>query len=251
VLIAYGDDPSQIGELFLPESDGPTPVVVVLHGGFWRDRYDRHLMDEVCADLTARGLAAWNLEYRRLGSGGGWPATFEDVATGIDHLGELDAPLDLERVSAVGHSAGGHLALWAAGRHRLPAGQPGAAPRVPVRRTVSQAGVSDVAEASRLGLSDGAADQLLGAPAREVPELVALASPWELLPLGVPQLLIHGGEDDTVPARMSRDYASRAWALGDDRVALVVLPEQGHYEHVDPAQQAWQTAAAWLEAPWR
>jgi acetyl esterase/lipase len=251
VLSRYGADPSQVGELSLPEGDGPVPVVVVLHGGFWRDRYDRHLMDDLCTDLTARGLAAWNLEYRRLGSGGGWPATFEDVAAGIDHLADVEAPLDLDRVSAVGHSAGGHLALWAAARHRLPAGQPGAGPRVRVRRTVAQAGVSDVAAASRLGLSDRVADQLLGAPAREVPELVALSSPRALLPLGVPQLLIHGTADDTVPATMSRDYAGAAWAAGDDRVALVVLPEQGHYEHIDPAEQAWQTAAAWLEAPWR
>jgi acetyl esterase/lipase len=252
VLSHYGDDPSQLGELFLPDGDGasPVPVVVVLHGGFWRDRYDRHLMDELCADLTRRGLAAWNLEYRRLGSGGGWPATFEDVAAGIDHLAELDAPLALGCVSAVGHSAGGHLALWAAGRHRLPPGEPGAEPRVPVRRAVSQAGVSDVAEASRLALSNGVADELLGARPDEVPERVALASPRALLPLGVPQLLIHGGEDDTVPATMSRDYASAAWAAGDDRVALLVLPEQGHFEHIDPAEQAWHTAAAWLEAPW-
>jgi acetyl esterase/lipase len=250
VLSRYGDDPSQVGELYLPDGDQPTPVVVVLHGGFWRDRYDRHLMDDLCADLAARGLAAWNLEYRRLGGGGGWPATFEDVAAGIDHLAELDAPLQLDRVSAVGHSAGGHLALWAAGRHRLPEGQPGAGPRVRVRRTVSQAGVTDVAEASRLRLSDGVADELLGAPACDVPELVALTSPRALLPLGVSQLVIHGGDDDTVPARMSSDYAAAAWAAGDDRVALILLPEQGHFEHIDPTEQAWHTAAAWLETPW-
>jgi acetyl esterase/lipase len=250
LLSRYGDDPSQVGELYLPDGDQPTPVVVVLHGGFWRDRYDRHLMDDLCADLSARGLAAWNLEYRRLGSGGGWPATFEDVAAGIDHLAELDAPLQLDCVSAVGHSAGGHLALWAAGRHRLPEGQPGATPRVHVRRTVSQAGVTDVAEASRLGLSNGVADELLGAPARDVPELVALTSPRALLPLGVSQLVIHGGDDDTVPARISSDYAAAAWAAGDDRVALIVLPEQGHFEHIDPREQAWHTAAAWLETPW-
>jgi acetyl esterase/lipase len=249
VLSPYGDDPSQVGELFLPQGDGPFSVVVVLHGGFWRDRYDRHLMDGLCDDLAARGLAAWNLEYRRLGSGGGYPATFEDVAAGIDHLATLQAPLALTQVSAVGHSAGGHLALWAAARPRLPSGAPGADPVVRVCRAVAQAGVSDVAEASRLGLSSGVADELLGAPPADVPERVAVASPRALLPLDVPQLLIHGSEDDTVPAVMSRDYAGDAWARGD-RVALVLLPGQGHFEHIDPGQQAWHTAAAWLEAPW-
>ncbi len=223
----------------------------MLHGGFWRDRYDRHLMDDLCADLSARGLAAWNLEYRRLGSGGGWPATFEDVAAGIDHLAELDAPLQLDRVSAVGHSAGGHLALWAAGRHRLPEGQPGASPRVRVRRTVVPGGRGRTSPRPPGSGSRTASPTSCSAPRRsEVPELVALTSPRALLPLGVSQLVIHGGDDDTVPAHMSRDYAAAAWAAGDDRVALIVLPEQGHMEHIDPAEQAWHTAAAWLETPW-
>lgn len=124
----YGPHPSQVGELFLPMKEGPHPVAVVLHGGYWRSRYDRSLMTELCLDLAAHGWAAWNLEYRRVGGGGGWPTTFEDVATGVDALAELEAQLDLEQIVSVGHSAGGHLALWLAGRGGLPAGAPGADP---------------------------------------------------------------------------------------------------------------------------
>ena len=124
-----GSDPSQVAELFLPEGDGPHPVVVVVHGGYWRARYDRSLMTDLCLDLAAHGLAAWNLEYRRVGGGGGWPETFLDVAAGVDALASLEAPLDLENVLAVGHSAGGQLAFWAAARPTLPPGRPG-----PIRR---------------------------------------------------------------------------------------------------------------------
>ena len=112
----YGSDPSQLGELFLPSGTGPFGVVVVVHGGYWKAQYDRSLMTDLCLDLAAHGLAAWNLEYRRIGSGGGWPATLLDVAAGVDLLADLEAPLDLSRVVAVGHSAGGQLALWAASR---------------------------------------------------------------------------------------------------------------------------------------
>ena len=129
-LHRYGDDPSQLGELFLPDGGGPYAVVVVIHGGYWKARYDRSLMSGLCEDLVSRGIAAWNLEYRRVGNGGGWPETFADVASGIDLLAELDASLDLERVGAIGHSAGGHLALWAASRATLSGDAPGAAPRV-------------------------------------------------------------------------------------------------------------------------
>ncbi|HXG77248.1 MAG TPA: hypothetical protein VNJ53_11815, partial [Gaiellaceae bacterium] len=113
-LSAYGPDPSQVAEAFLPAGHGPHPVVVVVHGGYWRARYDRSLMEALCEDLAAHGLAAWNLEYRRVGAGGGWPATLADVAAGVDALAGLDAPLDLARVAAVGHSADGHLTFWAA-----------------------------------------------------------------------------------------------------------------------------------------
>jgi acetyl esterase/lipase len=235
--VRYGTDPSQVGDLHLPGGPGPWPVAVVLHGGYWRVRYDRTLMDAVCADLAAHGWAAWNLEYRRIGGGpGGWPATFDDVSAGIDHLAALDAPIDIRRVVSIGHSAGGHLALWAATRDR---------PRVAVTAAVGQAAVSDLAQASRLRLSDGAADELLGGSPDDVPERYAAASPAERLPLGVPLLLVHGAADDTVPVTFSIELHAAAVAAGDT-CDLVVRERDGHFEHIDPSTPAWGTVIAWL-----
>jgi acetyl esterase/lipase len=223
-------------------------VAVLLHGGFWRARYDLRLEDPLVADLTERGWATWNLEYRRLGlwSRGGWPATFEDIAAGIDHLGRLDEPLDLARVVAIGHSAGGQLALWAAARHRLPAGAPGAEPGVRPAAAVAQAGVVDLREAARLGLSGHAAAKLLGGPPTRWPRRYDLASPLERLPLGLPHLLVHGDADDVVPIALARSYADRAGYAGDP-CQLVELGGCGHYEHLDPTSRAWTAVVGWLE----
>ena len=161
-LHRYGRHRSQVAELFLPSGSGPHPVVVLIHGGCWRARYDRHLMDDLAGDLAARGWAAWNVEYRRVGprAGGGWPATFDDTAAAIDHLSEVDAALDLRRVAAVGHSAGGHLALWAAGRTDA---------RVPLTAAVGQAAVSDLDRAAAAGVCGGMVERLLGRHPRERP----------------------------------------------------------------------------------
>lgn len=134
VVSYYGPDPAQFGELWLPGT-APGETVVLVHGGFWRARYDLSLGRPLAADLVRRGYAVWNLEYRRAGAGGGWPATFEDIAAGIDHLADL--PVGTSRVVAIGHSAGGHLAAWAAGRAGLPPGAPGA-PGAAGRQHVSQ-----------------------------------------------------------------------------------------------------------------
>jgi acetyl esterase/lipase len=233
---SYGNDPSQFGELWLPDGEGPHPVAVVLHGGFWRHRYDLRLMEALCADLAGHGRAAWNVEYRRLGGGGGWPATLDDVAAAIDRLADLDARLDLRRVATVGHSAGGHLALWAATRER---------PGVPVTAAVGQAAVTDLAHAARLALSGGVVAELLGGPPEAVPERYAAASPIERLPAGVPVLLVHGARDDTVPVSLSRDYLRAAVAAGG-ACDLVVGERDGHFEHLDPASAAWGTVIRWL-----
>ena len=206
----------------------------MIHGGFWRDRYDRTLMHAVCEDLGARGWAAWNLEYRRLGEdGGGWPGTLDDVAAAIDHLAELPG-LDLSRAVAIGHSAGGHLAAWAAGRDDA---------RVPLAGAVAQAGVLDLRRAWELGLSKGVVGELLGGEA----DRCALASPIERLPLGVPLLLTHGGQDDDVPPEISVRYLAAARAAGDP-CELVLLAEEDHYGHLDPANPLWGAVVEWLAA---
>ena len=199
-------------------------------------------------DLVGRGWAVWNLEFRRVGprSGGGWPSTFEDVAAGIDHLADLDEPLDTSRVVAIGHSAGGQLALWTAARPGLPAGAPGAEPRVRLAGAVAQAGLVDLREVARRGLSDGAAEEFLGGPPDTLPDRYDLASPIERLPLRVPQLLVHGDDDDVVPIELARRYSRRAAELGDP-CTLVELQGAGHMEHLDPGGEAWRPVAAWLE----
>jgi acetyl esterase/lipase len=232
----YGAHPSQVADLHPPATGESRPVAIVIHGGFWRDRYDRSLMEALCVDLARSGWAAWNLEYRRLGGGGGWPTTFDDVAAGIDHLSTLAARLDLARVVAVGHSAGGHLALWAASRDR---------PGVAVTGAVGQAAVSDLAAVARLGLSSGAVEELLGGSPERVPERYAAACPAQRLPLRVPLLLVHGMRDDTVPVALSRDFQRAAVAAGDT-CDLVIHERDGHFEHIDPASGAWATVKRWL-----
>jgi acetyl esterase/lipase len=219
-----------------------------MHGGFWRERYDLRLEDRLVADLAGRGWAVWNLEYRRVGrrSRGGWPVTFEDVAAGIDHPARLDEPLDTDRVVAIGHSAGGQLALWAAARAGLPAGAPGADPAMTLSGAVAQAGLSDLREVARLGLSGAAAEQFLGGPPDDLPERYELASPIERLPLAVPHLLVHGAADDVVPIEIARRYAQRAAKAGDP-CALIELAGVGHMDHLDPGSEAWRTVTAWLE----
>jgi acetyl esterase/lipase len=223
-------------------------VVVLIHGGFWRARYRLRLEDELARDLAGREWAVWNLEYRRLGwrSRGGWPATFEDVAGGIDHLGRLDEPLDLARVYAVGHSAGGHLAFWAAARRGLPAGAPGAEPQIRLAGAVAQAGVLDLREALRLHLSGDVVRRLLGGPPGKLPGRYDVASPIERLPLGLPQLLVHGEADDVVPISIARGYHARAREAGDP-CELIELPGVGHMEHVDARSATWPPVVAWLE----
>jgi len=241
----YGDDPSQLGELFLPDGGAPFSVVVVVHGGYWKAAYDRSLMDALCEDLARQGLAAWNLEYRRLGEGGGWPHTFEDVAAGVDALVDLDPRLNLTRVGAVGHSAGGQLAVWACARGGLPAGAPGAAPRLVPHAVVSQAGVLDLRLGAVTPPSDEPTRALLGGSPAEHPERYALASPRDRLPLGIDQLLLHGDRDETVSIELAESYAAAADQAGDDS-ELRVLLRVGHMEHIDPSTTAWAAARDWL-----
>jgi acetyl esterase/lipase len=235
----YGALPDQVADLRLPQRDGTHAVVMLLHGGFWRAQWRRDIMSALAVDLTLAGWATWNVEYRRVGAGGGVPQTLDDVAAAFDWLTSIDAPLDLTCVTALGHSAGGHLALWLAGQRDL-------------QLTVSLAGVSWLAEAARLRIGDDAVrDFCAGLPA-EVPQTYALADPFAHLPLGVPQLLVHGDRDDRVPAQLSRQWTARSRETGD-RCELMVLPGVDHFALIDPATDAWRETARRLprarEAP--
>jgi acetyl esterase/lipase len=241
--LPYGDDPLQFGDLRLPAGPGPHPLAIVVHGGFWRAEYALDYFGHACAALADAGIATWNIEYRRIGDpGGAWPGTFLDVASAADHARALarDYPLDLRRVVAVGHSAGGHLALWLAGRRRIPAGDALYRPDpLPLRAALSLGGVADLRRGWELGLGEGVVAELLGGSPDAYPERYAATSPAELLPLGVRQVLIHGELDGPVPFATCRDYAARAANSGDD-VTFVALPETGHFEIVDPRAAQWQ-----------
>jgi acetyl esterase/lipase len=245
---AYGGGSEQFGELWRPGGEEPWPVAVLLHGGFWRSQRTLELMRPLAADLAGRGFAVWNLEYRRVGQpGGGWPGTLEDVAAGMDHLAGLAGrePLELSRLVVVGHSAGGHLALWSAARPGLPAAAPGSAPLVVPRLVVSLAGVCDLHAGARDGIGEGAVAEFLGAGPDQAPERYRLTSPLARLPLGVRQVLLHGDADPRVPVEQSRAYAAAAGAAGDP-VELVELPGVDHMAVIDPASPAWAAVAARL-----
>jgi acetyl esterase/lipase len=247
--VRYGSHRSQRADLYLPCGAGPHPVMVVIHGGSWRRRYGRFVMRGLVGDLVRRGWAVWNIEYRRVGDGGGWPATFADVADAIDHLKQLDAPLDLDSVSVLGHSAGGHLALWAAGRERLPVDAPGAAPAVIPTRAVAQAGVCDLAGAYRMWRG-GAVAALMGGSPEQLPDRYDVGDPLAHVPLEMPVLLVHGVLDETVSVELSRRYAHRSQAAGGS-VELVELEGQAgaHRAHIDPRGAAWTAVTRWLRAP--
>ena len=238
--VRYGMQADQFGELHLPAGADPVGVVVVVHGGYWRQAYGAELGRPLAVDLANRGLAAWNLEYRRVGGAGGWPATFEDIAAGLDALAgpvqqAAGGRLELDRVVTVGHSAGGHLAVWAAARHRLPSGAPGTDPAVRPIGAVSQAGLLDLVVAARQGLGGDAVLDLLGGPPDAVPDRYAAAAPVALLPLGVPVVCVHGTADDIVPLRQSERYVAAAGRAAE----LVTIPGAGHFELIDPADPAW------------
>jgi acetyl esterase/lipase len=243
--IPYARGAHRFGELTLPPGE-VRGVVVVVHGGFWRNAYDLALGRPLAADLAAAGLAAWNIEYRRVGGGGGWPATFDDVAAAVDALAgpvqeAAGGLLPLDRVVALGHSAGGQLAAWLAARPGLPPGVPGASPVVTLRGAVSQAGVLDLVDAAERGVGHGAVADLLGGSPAAVPDRYALASPIARIPVGVPVIGVHGTADTNVPVRQTERFAA---ASGD---RAVVLPGVDHFAVIDPTTPAWAACRAAVE----
>lgn len=240
----YGPEPEHVVDVRLPA--GPdvrrrSPAVVVVHGGFWTAAWDRAHAGPLSEGLVQAGYVVATVEYRRVGQpGGGWPGTFDDTARVTDALPTLLAPhADIGSIVLVGHSAGAHLALWAAARHRLPAGSRWhrAAP-LPIRGVVSLAGVTDLVEAARLGLGDGAAVALVGGGLRRQADRYASTSPVALVPLGTCVTLVHGDADPHVPVELSRRYRDLAVSAGDE-VALIELPGVGHFELIDPRSAAW------------
>jgi acetyl esterase/lipase len=217
----YGDHPDQFSELW--GETGATAVLI--HGGFWRARYGLDLMRPMADDLAARGWAAWNVEYRRVGTGGGYPETLDDVATAC----RAAAALGLDPLIAVGHSAGGHLALWLAGEGLVDA-------------AISLAGVASLVQASSARLGNGAADDFMRGSA----DGWAAADPLQRLPTGRPTVLVHGAHDEDVPIEQSRMYAEAARAAGDD-CELVEFPG-GHFSVIEPASRIWPTVVERLEA---
>ena len=234
--LRYGFDPNQFGDLRLPQKKRPY-LAVMIHGGFWRARYDLTHAGHLCAALTNHGLATFNLEYRRVGNpGGGWPGTFEDLVQGL-HFMQQRAPehgIDASRTVVIGHSAGGQLALC------LEAHEPS------LRGAVSLAGVLDLKRAFEMHLSNDAAAEFMGGTPAQVPEHFHEASPLELKIPKTQQVVVHGQKDDIVPVEFSREYAKLKNGRGE-HVRLLELEDAGHFELIDPESGAWPRVSAAIE----
>lgn len=248
VTLSYGPDTMHRVDLWLPAGAGPHPVAVMVHGGCWQTAIaDRRLMDWIADDLARAGIAVWNIDYRGVDrAGGGYPGTFRDAAAAADLLRARAAEhrLDLRRVVAVGHSAGGHLALWLAGRPRLPAASPLRTPD-PLRidHVVSLGGLPDL-EATAASPGNGCGTAVVG---KLVGGRFADTSVSRLLPLGVPQDLVNGREDKIIPFHLATDYLAKARAAGD-AVELHTVPQTGHVELIAPETAAWRKAKALIVA---
>ena len=239
----YGPDPSQFADLRVP-ARRRHGTVVLIHGGFWGPRFGADILDKVAADLAQRGWTTWNVEYRRLGIGGGYPSTLQDVAAAIDHLATL-ADVDTERVVAIGHSAGGHLATWAAGRTKLPSGAPGARPVVEIAGVLSLAGVLDLGAAARQLIGNGAAFELMGGGPADVPDRYAIADPLARVPISAAVRCVHARADDRVPFEESATYVTAASAAGQD--ARLIEVDGDHFSVADPSAPTWPVVVTELE----
>ena len=252
--VIYGEDSSQYGDLRIPTGSGPHPVAVLIHGGCFKAAYansrDMAPMADALKDL---GIASWNIEYRRLGQpGGGWPGTYLDIGRAVDHLRTLarSNALDLDRVVIVGHSAGGHLAMWAAARSKVPKNSSlFQADPLRVRGVVDLAGPVDLT-ANISGYEalcrDAVITTLLGGTPATVPERYAQASPIKLLPLGIPQVLVIGEHEDFVPRSFAEAYVRAAAKVGDS-LRLIIIPRVGHFEIASPRSSPWSQVASAIQ----
>jgi len=241
--ISYGADPSQFGELWLPSAGASVPVVILIHGGFWRSTFGLDLMDPLAADLVTRGYAVWNIEYRRVGqSGGGYPGTLDDVAAAIDMLATVaeQYSLDLASAAVVGHSAGGHLALWSAGRGQLADGQPGSNPVVRPRLAIGQGPVVDLRAGDAAGLGGGAVTDFIGGSFDQFPDRYEVATPSGTADADVALVAVRSADDDIVPVQFTVPDPP-----GD--FDTVDVPGD-HFAHIDAGSQAWRAVIDLIEA---
>ncbi len=236
--LRYGTDANHFGDLRVPRAGPPKgralhPVVMNIHGGYWRNRYSLEHAGHLCAALTAMGIATWNLEYRRVGdAGGGWPGTFEDITNGYRYLNQIAShyQLDVSRTAVMGHSAGGQLALCLAGHHKS------------IKGVVSLAGVVDLDRAYALHLSNDAVVEFLGGTPKQVPEHYHEADPMRLS-VSAQQWLIHGAADDIVPPEFSQQYVEKKKSQGEE-VHLLAIPKADHFDLIDPRSEAWKQVEA-------
>ncbi len=249
-VLRYGSHPEQLADVRLARHHLSRAVVLLVHGGFWRQQYDRHHTDALAADLTGEGFTVASVEYRRLGGSGGWPATFDDVAAAVDTLPDLVAATthDAQPVVLLGHSAGGHLVLWAAGRHHLPATSRWHLPERPsLQGIVALAPVADLAMGDRLSLDDDAVAQLLGGHLVEQPERYAQCDPSAPLPPAARTVIVHGSEDRHVPIALSHRYIEATLAETAD-VRLDVIEGAEHFAVIEPGSPAWPRVLAALDS---
>lgn len=253
LTVAWGPGPTDLSDLWLPEGTGPFPVVLMVHGGCWQKAIaDRSLMNWAAEDLRRQGFAVWNIEYRGVDEpGGGYPGTFLDVARAADALREqaISHPLDLKRIVAFGHSAGGHLALWLAARDRLPELSPmRMADPLKLAGVLSSGGLADLNAArsvtQRSCLAD-IFDKLVGDISSTRADVLSDTSPAEMLPLKLKQISVNGHEDAVAPASLGEGYTRRARAAGDD-AEVFVIANTGHVELVSPGSDAWRTEVTLL-----
>jgi acetyl esterase/lipase len=249
--VFYGKELSQFGDLRIPKGAGPFPVAIVVHGGAWGSAVALHYTSALAAALTCAGFATWNYEYRRIGGGGGWPQTYQDVGAGADYVRELAKryPLDLNNVVSTGHSSGGHFALWLAGRHKLKQGSPlHAENAIPVKGVLSLAGPGDLKRFLELiPRFTEPVNQVHGGTPENAEKNMKEGSPAELLPLGVPQIFITGDKDPAVPILEATEYSAKAIAAGD-KVEVTSVPGL-HFESVDPGDPV--AGPAILNAMWK
>jgi acetyl esterase/lipase len=233
--VRYGTHHAQMADVWRPDgASTDRPVVVLIHGGFWRQIYTKRLMHGLARAVVAEGWVAYNIEYRRVGrlGSGGWPETFHDVSDALNELANVEG-IDLRRIATCGHSAGGHLALWAGSSRQAGVREEPQTQLIRPAAAISLAGVVDLVEAARLNLGSGAVGSFMGGGPEQFPDRYALGSPAALLPLGIPQFLIHGLDDSTVPATLSAAYAERALSLGDE-AEYIPLPGTSHMDMIDP-----------------